>query len=198
MHAHIAGLESKRLERGLRGGFKESYDGQIELDEDPQLITYFLEYLYQHGSTQEISPQHELEYVLRARLYTLGDRLQATGFQIHVLKRFLKDFHYNTTISDWIVCDLLEVACDELPDRVNTDPLKDHIYWYVAGRLDRLGKFPRFADILCNRPSLGKDLCLRAGNSMMQQPPRPSGPAPIRFKKDGIPLYGPRTSNSSP
>ena len=187
MHTHIAAVESKRLERGLQGGFKESSEYQIDLDEDPQLITYFLEYLYQHDDGQEISLQHESEYVLLARLYALGDRLQANAFQVYVLKRFLKDFNSYTQLSDWIICDLLEVACDELPDRVNTDPLKAHIYWYVAARLDRLGKFPRFADVLCNRASLGKDLCLRAGNGTRSQPHRPSDPAPVRFKREAIP-----------
>jgi hypothetical protein len=91
-------------------------------------------------------------------------------------------------MSDWIICDLLEVVCDELPDRVNIDPLKAHIYWYVAARLDRLRKFSRFVDILCKRASLGKELCLRAGNSNMSQPHRPSDPALPRFKKESISL----------
>lgn len=73
---------------------------------------------------------------------TMGDRLQANAFQVYVLKRFLKDFNSYTQLSDWIICDLLEVACDNLPDRVNTDPLKAHMYWHMAARLDRRWKVP--------------------------------------------------------
>ena len=101
------------------------------------------------------------------------------------MKQFLKDFNSYAQISDWLICDLLEVACDELPDRVTVDPLKARIYWYVAARLDRLKKFSRFADILCDWASLGRDLCLQAGNSTMSQPHRPPDPAPVRFKEGG-------------
>ena len=40
MYTHIAAVESKRLERGIHGGFKESSEYQIDLDEEPQLIAY--------------------------------------------------------------------------------------------------------------------------------------------------------------
>ena len=182
MHSDLAAVESKRIERGLRGGFKESTEYKIDVDEDPQLFVYFLEYLYQHGGLERNPVQHEADYILLARLYAMGDRLQADDFQAHVLKRFLAHFGPHTNISDSIICDLLEIVCDQLPDRVNPEPLKNHVYWYVAARLDKLRKFPRFSKLLCERASLGKDLCLRAGNSTISQPHKPSDPLPARFK----------------
>lgn len=112
----------------------------------------------------------------------MGDRMQAEAFQAHVLRRFLSKFDQSTTISDWIVCDLLEIVCDQLPDRINIDPLRDHVYWYVASRLDQLQHFPRFSTVLSSCPCLGKDLCLRAGNGTSPQPHRPSDSLPRKFK----------------
>ena len=175
-------MESKRIERGLRGGFKESTEYKIDVDEDPQLFIHFLEYLYQPGVINSNTVQHDADYVLLARLYAMGERLQADGFQAYALRRFLADFGPYTNISGWIICDLLEIACDQLPDRVNPDPLKNHVYWYVAARLNKLRKFSRFSELLCERASLGKDLCLRAENSTMSQPHKPSDPLPTRFK----------------
>ena len=182
IHIDLAVPESKRIEGSLSGGFKENREGKIELDEDPALLVHFFEYLYQHGRAQYNPVEFEADYILLARLYAMGDRLQADKFQGHVLRCFLSKFDSHTRLSDGIICDLLEIASDELPDRVDADPLKDHVYWYVAARMDKLRKFPRFGEILCLRAPLGKDLCLRAGNSTMSQPHKPSDPLPTRFK----------------
>ena len=165
--------------------FKEKKEGKLELDEDPALLVHFFEYIYQHGGGQINAVEHEADYILLARLYAMGDRLQADGFQGHVLRCFLANFGPYTKLSDGTICDLLEIASDELPARVDVDPLKDHVYWYVAARLDKLRKVPRFGEILCLRASLGKDLCLRAGNSTTPQPHKPSDPLPTRFKIEG-------------
>ena len=80
VHADLAVMESKRIERGLYGSFKESDERSIDVDEDPQLLVHFLEYLYQHGGMNNNSVEHEADYVHLARLYAMGDRLQADNF----------------------------------------------------------------------------------------------------------------------
>lgn len=126
------------------------------------------------------SMNRSMSYLRDSTLWVIASKQE--HFKHTFSDAFWSSFKQSTSISDWIVCDLLEIVCDELPDRINIDHLRDHVYWYVAGRLDQLQHFPRFSTVLSSRPCLGKDLCLRAGNGTSTQPHKPSDPLPQRFK----------------
>ena len=86
------------------------------------------------------------------------------GFQFATLRKFTASFTSRTTIADQGVCDLLEIACAELPERVDEDPLRAQIFWYAASRLTMLQDYDYFLQLLEIHKELGKYLCIRAGS----------------------------------
>lgn len=72
----------------MSGESKESKEFRIELDDDPNLFTFILNYLYQDQSITKFLVRHEAEYILLARLYIAS----------HLLKRwYTSPYSYNTT-----------------------------------------------------------------------------------------------------
>ena len=60
----------------VKSGFHEGSSRTILLhEEDSELFGYFVEYLYREGWIAEQHVQRESDYIILARLYTLGERL---------------------------------------------------------------------------------------------------------------------------
>ena len=155
-------------------------------EEDPELFGYFVEYLYRRQWLEDQEPLVEHDFVIIARLYALGERLQASDFQYATLRKFTLSFPPRTPLPDQDVCDLLEIACAELPDKVNEDPLRAQIFWHAATRITQLQNYDYFLRLLEVHKELGKHMCIRAGNSNSTQPTKPSLPLPPRFKPESI------------
>lgn len=189
LHSGLLAEESDRLAKDIKGGFSEAASKRIVLDEeDSELFGYFVEYLYRGES---IIPtwehmQRPSDYIILARLYALGERLQAHKFQHAVLRKFTSYFSSNTLLPDQGICDLLDIVCIELPDKINEDPLRAHVFWFAASRLSQLQKYDYFLRLLETHQDLGKNLYIRAGNAKVDQPRKPSGPLPARFKPESI------------
>jgi hypothetical protein len=187
LHSDLLALESGRLAKAVKGGFSEESSRKILLhEEDPELFGYFVKYLYCGEWFPTEKAQRDSDYVILARLYALGERFQAYDFQRAALQKFTSSFTWQTPLSDQVVCDLLEIACTELPERIDEDPLRAQIFWYAASRLTQLQGYDYFLRLLEVRKELGKYLCTRAGNSSASQPTIPSGPLPLRFRPESI------------
>lgn len=187
LHSELLAHESHRLAKGVKGGFGEQSTKRILLDEeDPELFGYFVEYLYRRKWLAKEKTLRDSDYIVIARLYALGERLQADKFQYATLRKFTSSFTVSTPLPDQSVCELLEIACTELPDRVNEDPLREHIFWYAASRLTQLQKYEYFLRLLEIHADLGKYLCTRAGNSSTPQPKKPSEPWSLSFRPESI------------
>ena len=190
LHSDLLAHESDCLAKDVKGGFLEEQSKTIILhEEDPELFGYFVEYLYRSESFVSIigkNRQNNSDYVILARLYALGDRLQAQRFQHAVLCKFTSFFTSNTNLLDQGICDLLEIVCEQLPEKSNEDPLRAQVFWYAACRLKNLQKYNYFRELLERQPDLGRFLCTRAGNSTASQPSKPSGPLLQRFEPEGI------------
>ena len=145
-----------------------------------------MEYLYRDGWVAEQLNKRDSDYLVLARLYALGERLQAKDFQRAALRQFLTPSppYASFKLSDQCICELLEIACGELPERLEEDPLRAHIFWYAASRLKELQGFDYFLHLLDTYKELGKALCLRAGNGSGDQPRKPPEPPPQRFKAE--------------
>ena len=169
------------------GGFQEAEHREIILDEeDPKLFGYFLEYLYRGGwIADEKGVNRDEDYIILARLYALGDRLQAGDFQRAALNKFYLSFS-KASLSDQTTCELLEIAHGQLPKRVNEDPLRAQIFWYAALRLTRLHKYSNFLQLLDEHRDLGKDLILRAGDGSKPQPQHRKEQLPAKFEAESI------------
>ena len=184
IHSALLRYESDRLAKDIDGGFKEEKSSMIVLnEEDPGLFSYFVEYLYENGSAwvNKSEIQRPEDYVIAARLYALGERLQAKNFQHAVFEKFMKDFNAQTHIGDQGICDLLDVVCTELPERVQEDQLRAQVFWYAAGRLDSLKNYDYFVKLLETHGELGKEMCLRASPSVDIQPEYHSQPLVSKF-----------------
>ena len=213
LHSALLTKESHRLSVSIKNDGKEAAKRTIELDEeDPDLFGCFVAYLYcssgawllhsqaaptstssntfcnRCGTHSGTTTKHPTDYTILARLYALGDRLQALTFQQTVLADFMTAFNSNLSLPDQEICNLLEVATTELPELVREDPLRDQVFWFDACRLDSFQKCPRFQYMLDNLPDMGKHLCERAGKSAAAQPPRNSTSESLgkRFKKERI------------
>lgn len=187
IHSALLLHESDRLAKCVGGGFKEEMDKTVALEEeDPELFGYFVEYLYRDGWVAEQAVKRDSDYPVLARLYALGERLQAKDFQRAALRPFIISSlpHVSFKMSDHCICELLEIACGELPERVEEDPLRAHIFWYAASRLRELQGYDYFLQLLDTYKELGKALCLRAGNGSGAQPRQTSEPLPRRFKAE--------------
>ena len=159
---------------------------QIHDQEDPGLFGYFVDYLYSDRWLENGEASRDADYIIFARLYTLGERLQTNDFQRAALRKFTSSLSKGTTLAGQTVCELLEIACTELPERVSEDPLKSQIFWYAASRLTVLQSYDYFLQLLNVHKDLGKYLCIRAGSSSASQPKKPSEPLPLRFKPESV------------
>lgn len=157
-------------------------------EEDSELFGYFVEYLYRSESIMPMAKDEILssDYVILARLYALGERLQAHKFQLAVLGRFTRSFTSSTSLPDQGICDLLDIICTELPDKINEDPLRAQVFWYAACRLTRLQGYDYFLRLLEMHKDLGRHMCIRANNSTASQPSKVLEPLPQRFKPESI------------
>ena len=188
LHSELLVQESDRLAKDVQGGFNEESRRRIILpEEDSELFGYFVEYLYRGGWLAEEAEkvERESDYIILARLYALGERLQAQSFQSVILRKFTSSWK-SQRLPDQGVCDLLDIACTELPERINEDPLRAQIFWYAASRLTRLQEYDYFLRLLETHECLGKSLCVRAGDSSKNPPNGPSEPVPLRFKSESI------------
>lgn len=187
LHSELPAYESNRLGKDVNGGFNEQSSRKILLhEEDSGLFGYFVEYLYRSKWLAHKQVERDSDYIILARLYALGERLQAHQFQLATLRKFTSSLTSQMSLSDQGICDLLDVACAELPERINEDPLRAHIFWYATSQLTRLQKYDYFLRLLGIHEDLGKYLCIRAGNSSVPQPTRPSEPLPERFRPESI------------
>ncbi|MCJ1353341.1 MAG: hypothetical protein MMC33_003326 [Icmadophila ericetorum] len=187
IHSALLIHESDRLAKDVTGGFNEEGTKTVVLDEeDPELFGYFVEYLYRDGWVTKEAAKHNTDYVVLARLYALAERLQAKVFQRAALRQFTASFNSGLKIPDQSVCDLLDIACGELPERVEEDPLRAQIFWFAALHLTQLREYGYFLRLLDLYKDLGKMLCLRAGNGSQHQPGKTSEPVSQRFKAESI------------
>ncbi|KAL8674154.1 MAG: hypothetical protein Q9168_001448 [Polycauliona sp. 1 TL-2023] len=133
IHSELLAHESDRLAMDVKSGFYEGSSRSILLhEEDSELFGYFVEYLYRGEWIAEEQVRRESDYIVLARLYTLGERLQAHKFQFATLRKFTSSFGSQTSLSDQTVCELLDIACTELPERIHEDPLRAQIFWSVV------------------------------------------------------------------
>lgn len=175
------------MAQDVNGGFAENSSKKALLDEeDPELFGYFVEYLYRGDWLVKEGFERDSDYVVLARLYALGERLQARRLQLAILRKFILSFGAKTFLPDQCICDLLDVACTELPDRLVEDPLRAQIFWYTASQLGRLQGYDYFRHLLETNKDLGKHLCVWAGNTSKEQPGKTSGKLPPRFKPESI------------
>lgn len=187
LHSELLAYESDRLAKDVNGGFNEQSSRRILLlEEDSGLFGYFVEYLYRSEWLAKKQVERDSDYIILARLYALGERLQAHQFQLATLQKFTSSWSSQISLSDQGVCDLLEVACAELPERINEDPLRAQIFWYATSQLTRLQNYDYFLRLLGKYEDLAKYLCIRAGNTSAPQPTRPSEPLPERFRPESI------------
>lgn len=187
LHSELLTTTSKRFAISLQGEFREAAERRIELpDEDPDVFGYFLKYLYGDEWLRSSQIEHEAEYPILARLYALGERLQAIAFQRTVLLKFMSSFNDKTQLSDQGLCDVLEIACAEITARVDEDPFRDQVFWYATRRLTQLQKYGRFKQLLSEQPDLGASLCMRASSSGAAQPAKPNDPVPARFRSESV------------
>ena len=178
--------DSDVLAIDVGGGFKEEKEQKIVLeDEDSGLFGYFIEYMYLTGWIAEEGVDRNEDYIILARLYALGERLQAKDFQRAALNKFHRSFA-KASLSDQGICDLLKIACVELLERVDEDPLRARVFWYAASRLTQLRDYDYFLKLLEARPHLGKSLVLLAEISSKSQPQHHQEPLPPKFVPESI------------
>ena len=189
IHGALLESESDRLAKDVSGGFKEETTRTIILnEEDPSLFGYFVEYLYETESRwlDDCTIPSPETYVISARLYVLGERLQAKRFQKAALRKFTKCFDEDLLIADQAACELLEIACTEIPERVKGDQLAEQIYWYAASRLDSLKHYDYFIKLLDTYKGLAKEMCLRASSGAERQPHPECPSSPTKFTPESI------------
>jgi hypothetical protein len=183
VHSGLLIAESKRYAKSLNGDFKEAGDCAIEIeDEDPELFGFFLEYIYRDRSIPSRDVQHYSEYVTLARLYAMGERLMASAFQAYCLWRFTQSLEIRSPISEDALCELLQLACIEITERVREDPLRSQIFWLGGSKIKNLQKFGTFHQLLHDLPDLGRHLCLWVHRD---QPPKASKPCELLYQRFG-------------
>jgi hypothetical protein len=180
LHRDLLVAESEKFSRQLNGAFKEASENAVELDEDPELFGYFVEYIYRNRSVLSRDVGHYSEYITLARLYAMAERLIAPGLQSHCLWRFTKPLTTDTKISEEVICDLLEIACTEIPERIKKDALRSQIFWYAGVKLSSLQKSDMFRQLLCDVPEVGHQVCLMVNQG---QPPKPAMPNELNYDK---------------
>lgn len=168
VHEELLCRESDKFKKQLRGQFKEAETGVItDVDESPELLGLFFEYLYGGGQLRSSEMSHDWELVILARLYCMAERLCATNFQNEVLWKFsmLCGNHPDYKILDWETIQLLLVCHTELPARPENDyHLRQQVLWIAATRLSGLKNIPEFRKIfLDDHPDLGGQILMFMG-----------------------------------
>lgn len=167
----------------LKGDFKEAKDRTIKIeDEDPESFGFFVEYIYRDRSILSREVQHHSEYVTLARLYAMGERLMAPAFQTYCLCRFTQSLEARSSISDEGMCELVQLACTEITERVREDPLRSQIFWYGSNKITTLQKSGLFRQLLFDLPDLGRHLCLWV---CKDQPPKAAKPNELLCQRFG-------------
>jgi hypothetical protein len=186
VHFDLLVAESERFSAALKGNFKEAQDHAIMIeDEDPEIFGFFLEYIYRDRSILSRKIAHYSEYVTLARLYSMGDRLIAPRFKAQCLWRYTESLSSNTTISEESICELLRIACTEITERTNEDPMRSQIFWHAGVKITLLQKSVTFRQLLREEPEVGQQMCLWVYQS---QPPRSTEPTEsqyTRFEEEG-------------
>jgi hypothetical protein len=181
LHEKLLVAESEKFSTELNGSFKEALDKDIKMeDEDPELFGFFVEYIYRNRSILSREVKHHSEYVTLARLYAMGDRLIAPKFQAQCLWRFTESLSSSTPISDESTCQLLLIACTEIPEVLGEDPLRSYIFWFGGSKILSLQKSGMFRQLLCDMPEVSKQLCLCVNQG---QPPKSEKPNKLRLKQ---------------
>jgi hypothetical protein len=128
LHYDLVSIESEVFSKAMTGSFKEANEYIVKKDEeDPDLFGFFVEYLYRDQSILSRKVQHYSEFVTLARLYAMGERLLAPKFQSCVLWRFCESLSTGTPISEESICELLQIACTRITERVREDPMRSQI-----------------------------------------------------------------------
>ncbi|XPS98304.1 hypothetical protein M3J09_007512 [Ascochyta lentis] len=184
LHSDLLCAESKRFANSLSGNFKEAKDRTIEIEEeDPELFGYFVEYLYRDRSILSRAINHYSEYFTLARLYAMGERLVAEAFQATCLWRFTQSLEAQSPISEEVICDLLQLACTEITERVREDPLRSQIFWFGGRKVATLQQSGGFRQMLNDLPDLGRHLCLWVNKD---KPPAAGKPNKQLFERFGL------------
>lgn len=184
LHADILTTESEAFLKNLTGGFKEAQTNAIDLDEDPELFGFFVEYMYRNRSILSREIGHYAEYATLARMYAMGERLMAPRFQSYALWRFTESFSSDTEISDDVLCDLVQIACTEITERASEDPMRSQIFWYGASKIQKLQQCPMFQQVLGEVTDLGKHLCLWIGKAQPNRTPMPNDVQVEKFRPE--------------
>ncbi|KAK7529867.1 uncharacterized protein J3D65DRAFT_160839 [Phyllosticta citribraziliensis] len=164
IHESLLCHASEKLSVQLRGPFKEAQTGKIaDCEEDPSLYAFFADYLYHDGWLRDPSKiEDDVEWVLLARLYAMGERLGAKVFQNACLWRFWHSITRYSDIGDSEICQLLATTT-ELPERSNKDddPLRSLVLWYTASRISSLRNSQEFKDLIfTDHPELGSQILM--------------------------------------
>lgn len=104
----------------------------------------------------------------------------ASRLQAYALWRFTESLDSSTTISEESICELLQIACTEITERVREDPLRSHILWHGGCRIDNLQGSDMFRQLLCDIPNLGAQLCLWVNKA---QPPSSHKPIELQYER---------------
>jgi hypothetical protein len=183
LHCDLVSIESEVFSKALTGSFKEAKEYIVEKDEeDPDLFGFFVEYLYRDQSILSRNVQHYSEFVTLARLYAMGERLLASKFQSCVLWRFCESLGTGTHISEESICELLQIACTGITERVREDPMRSQIFWYAAYKITSLQNLGMFRQLLSDIDDLGKQLTLWVNKS---QPKKVSEPPELQYQRFG-------------
>lgn len=183
LHSDLLSIESEVFSKAMTGSFKEAKEDIVEKNnEDSDLFGFFVEYLYRDQSILSRKVQHYSEFVTLARLYAMGERLLAPKFQSCVLWRFCETLGTGTHISDESICELLQIACTEITERVREDPMRSQIFWYAGHKITSLQEFSVFRQLLSDIGDLGKHLSLWVNKS---QPKKFTEPSELQYQKFG-------------
>ncbi|KAK8243572.1 hypothetical protein IWZ00DRAFT_542252 [Phyllosticta capitalensis] len=162
IHISVLCAESEMYRAQLRGSgtWKEKTEGKISTEEIPEIFDSFVNYIYRK-SLPKAETEGDAYLVHLARLYCLGDRLMARNFQEAVFRRFTEKLDILDPISLDALCELLEVAFAELPEkRKNDDQLQSAIGPLAAFRFPELWKHPPFRDELSREhPGMMRPIC---------------------------------------
>ena len=171
----------------------ESKEKRIKLEEeDPALFGFFARYLYTDSPLLDKDEiKHDTEYVVLARLYALGDRLQAQRFQAAVLKRFVQSFpdspEFETSFLPVLqVCELLDIVLSELPDKKEEDRLKMFVPWHAEHRKSMLKEHPYFRRLVREHNHLPSLLSLHTKDKFRSQPEKPREEPEQRFVDEDV------------
>lgn len=183
MHQARLELGSQRIATGLKTCYVEGKERIYKLEgEDPELFKYFAGCLYRDNFVFTVSskPAQDSRLLIKsARLYALGERLLAPRFKDVAIYNFRKSLcsllsYFTSDTKDEskdLICDLLEIATNELPDLSSTeDPLKTFILALCIHCLDGLQRHQRFKKLISTNINLCQALIMKAGRRNMLIP----------------------------